>query len=101
MSCGFSYAQKPELPSRETPNVVSRTFPNPATSFITFEFKDQVEKGSTLTIYSFLGRKMSVLPVNNTRITVSLNEYFNGIYVYHVRDAKGRILATNKFQVVK
>lgn len=103
-SYGATYAQDSKLPvpGREQPEqVVTRTYPNPATSFITFEFKMPVERGWAISIFSFLGRKMTQLPVNANRLTINLNEYFTGIYVYQVRDKDGRILSTNKFQVVK
>jgi hypothetical protein len=76
-------------------------FPNPATTFINFEFKNPVEKGSVLEVYSFLGRRMANINVVSRRMTVTLNEYVTGIYVFQLRDAAGRVVETNKFQVAK
>jgi hypothetical protein len=96
------YAQKPTSPS---PNpgetALVRFYPNPAVNFITFEIKEPVERGTNIQVYSFLGRQVAIIPVNGQRITVSLNNYFRGIYVFQVKSPNGKILETNKFQVNK
>jgi hypothetical protein len=74
-------------------------YPNPATAVINFEFRNKVESGSVLQVYSFLGRKMANINVVSSRMTVSLNEYVTGIYIFQLRDPAGRVLETNKFQV--
>lgn len=78
--------------------VVVRLYPNPATSFINFEFVN-VQRGYTLQIYAFVGKKMTEVRINSGKITVSLDNYFRGIYIYQVRDSGGRIVESGKFQV--
>jgi hypothetical protein len=78
-----------------------RFFPNPAVSSINFEFKASVERGSTLQIYSFLGRRMANLPVAGSKMNVNLTDYIRGIYVFQLIDPRGRIVETDKFQVSK
>jgi hypothetical protein len=76
-----------------------RFFPNPASTTITFEFNAVAEKGYNIRIYSFLGRQVLALPVTGSRISVNVTDLMKGVYVFQVRDASGRIVATNKFQV--
>lgn len=76
-------------------------FPNPASAFINFEFKQPVERGSVIQFYSFLGRKVSSQAINSNRLTINLTDFITGIYIFQVRDASGRLLESNKFQVAK
>ena len=76
-------------------------YPNPAASFINFEFKKNYDKSYTLLIYNFIGKKMTELKPSEQKITVPLTEYYRGVYIFQVRDAQGNIVESGKFQVVK
>lgn len=76
-------------------------YPNPATSFINFEFSKTLEKGFTIQIYNFIGRKVLELPASGNKITVTLDGYYRGIYVFQLRDKTGKIIESGKFQIVK
>lgn len=76
-------------------------YPNPAASFINFEFKKDFDKSYTLLIYNFIGKKMTELKPSEEKITVPLTEYYRGLYIFQVRDAQGNIVESGKFQVVK
>ena len=80
-----------------------KCYPNPAVSFVNFEFSPQViSKNYSLQVYSFTGKKMYDANITNVKITLSLtNDFYRGIYVYQLRDKSGRILETGKFQVTK
>lgn len=80
-----------------------KCYPNPAVSFVNFEFSsDVVSKNCSLQVYSFTGKKMYEANISNVKITLSLtNDFYRGIYVYQLRDKSGRILETGKFQVTK
>lgn len=78
---------------------VVKCYPNPAVSYVNFEFPPQIDKTYTLFIYSFVGRKMAELPVNGRKLMVTLNDYYRGIYVFQLRDRTGKIVETGKFQV--
>jgi hypothetical protein len=84
-----------------TDKAMIRFYPNPATTVINFEFKTPVSTGFTLQVFSFLGRKVLTVPVTNNKLTVSISELNRGIYVFQLRDANGRIVESNKFQVNK
>ena len=80
-----------------------KCYPNPAVSFINFEFLvDIVSKDYSLSVYSFTGKKMSEININTAKTTLTFtNEFYRGIYVYQLRDKSGKIIETGKFQVVK
>ena len=76
-------------------------YPNPAASFINFEFKKDYDKSFTLLIYNFIGKKMTELKPTEQKITVPLTEFYRGVYIFQVRDVQGNIVESGKFQVVK
>lgn len=80
---------------------VVKCYPNPATSFVNFEFSKTIDKTNTLLVFSFVGKKMTEMPVSNNKITVTLNEYYRGIYVFQLRDKGGNIIESGKFSVIK
>ncbi len=79
-----------------------RFYPNPATSFITFEFQTAANLTNySFRIYNFIGKK--IVEINNVtpRTIVNLNEYFRGVYIFQLADRNGQIIESGKFQVVK
>lgn len=91
-------------PTREDSSPVKtiRFYPNPAVSYINFEFVKKPEPGDlTLYIFSFIGKKVADIKVSQQKFTLSLNDYFRGVYIFQLRDSKGNIVESGKFQVVK
>jgi hypothetical protein len=81
---------------------VVKCYPNPAISYVNFEFPNTVDKSYILQVYSFTGKKMVEMPVSASKISLTLtNNYFRGIYVFQLRDKAGKLLESGKFQVVK
>lgn len=79
-----------------------RFFPNPASSFINFEFKDNSNLSNySLKVFNFIGKK--VLENNNlsARTVVNLNDFFRGVYIFQLTDRTGKVVESGKFQVVK
>ncbi len=76
-------------------------YPNPASSTIYFEFPHNLDKKYTLHIYNFIGKKVNELPVNASKISVPLDGYYRGLYVFQLRDRAGNIIESGKFQVLK
>ena len=91
-----------DMPDQTTSSVqVIKCYPNPATSFVNFEFPKNIDKSNTLLVFSFVGKKMAEIPVNNSKLTVTLNDYYRGVYVYQLRDKGGNIVESGKFSVIK
>lgn len=80
---------------------ILKFFPNPASSYINFDFQKSYEKGFNLQIYNFMGKK--VFDINNTpsQVRVSLQDFYRGIYIYQLRNKNGQIVESGKFQVLK
>ncbi len=93
-------AQSNRTPAENVVKVV-RFFPNPASSFINFEFKDITLSEYPFKIFNFIGKK--VVEINNLtpRTVVNLNDFFRGVYIFQLTDRNGKIVESGKFQVVK
>jgi hypothetical protein len=79
---------------------VVKFYPNPAVSFINFEFQKDFNNNYTLYIYNFIGKKMLELKVNDEKMTVMLNGFYRGVYIFQLRDNSGNIVESGKFQVI-
>ncbi len=82
---------------------VVKCYPNPATSFVNFDVDyTQINKGNSIQVFSFSGKKLFETQIKSLRTTLTFNEsFFRGIYVYQLKDKSGKIIETGKFQVVK
>jgi Secretion system C-terminal sorting domain len=78
-----------------------RFFPNPATSFINFEFNRSTEDTYTFQVYNFLGKKVIDLPQVNSRTRVDLTNYTRGFYIFQLKNRNGKVIESGKFQVEK
>ena len=96
-------AQTDRTPAGNAENVVKvvRFYPNPASSFINFEFKETRLADFSFKVFNFIGKK--VLEINNLtpRTVVNLNDYFRGVYIFQLTDRNGKVVESGKFQVVK
>lgn len=81
--------------------MIVRYYPNPATTFISFEFEKEATKQYSLQIYNFLGRTMLETRIQTVKATIDLTEFNRGIYFYQLRDKSGHIVESGKFQVIK
>jgi len=76
-------------------------YPNPATTLITFDLQKGYEKGMSVQIYSFLGKKMHEIPNAPQKTFLDLTDFNRGLYMYHLLDAAGKVVESGKFQVTK
>ena len=88
-------------PGSETSDRITKLYPNPATSYITFDLQKGYEKGMSIQIYSFLGKRMHEVTNAAQKTTVDLNDFNRGLYMYHLLDATGKVVESGKFQVSK
>jgi hypothetical protein len=85
----------------EGEDVIIKLYPNPAVSYITFDFQKGFNKGYSIQIYSFLGKKVFESQNLSEKTTVTVADYNRGVYIYYLRDHTGRIIQSGKFQVSK
>jgi Secretion system C-terminal sorting domain len=77
-------------------------YPNPATSFITFDdFSKKYDKNYTIQLFNFLGKKVFEFNLGDQKNIVNVSDFFRGIYIFQLRDPTGKIVESGKFQVNK
>ena len=55
----------------------------------------------TLEVYNFMGKKVYEVKKTPQRLSILLDEFYRGIYIFQLRNKNGVILQSGKFQVVK
>ena len=88
-------------PGSETTDRIIKLYPNPATTNITFDLQKGYQKGMSVQIYSFLGKKMYEIPNAPQKSIIDLNDFNRGLYMYHLLDPTGKVIESGKFQVTK
>lgn len=79
-----------------------RSFPNPATTAVQFEFKQKLPLENTqLKIFNFLGKKVAEISRLSGNVRIDLSGFHRGIYIYQLTDVRGRVLESGKFMVEK
>ena len=94
-------AQTKTRTPENAPGTILKFYPNPATTVITFDFQKSFEKGYSIQVYNFLGRKMMEQSNIPDRTQINLTDYTRGVYVYQLRDKTGKLVESGKFQVSK
>lgn len=97
----FPKAQSISTASASTAGSILRFFPNPAVTFVTFDFQKTYESGYSIEVFNFLGKRVYEAKNLATRTTINLNDYNRGLYIYYLRDRNGKMVESGKFQVSK
>jgi uncharacterized membrane protein affecting hemolysin expression len=84
-----------------TPSKLVKTYPNPATTYIYFDFQKSYDRGFSLQVYNFVGKKVAEVKSVSVRTTLALDGFFRGLYYYQLIDRNNKLVETGKFQVVK
>jgi Secretion system C-terminal sorting domain len=85
----------------QAPVKMVRFFPNPATSFINFEFNKSTDEYYSFQVFNFLGKKVMDLPQVNNRTRIDLTNYTRGFYIFQMKNRNGKVIESGKFQVEK
>jgi hypothetical protein len=88
-------------PLQDAAGPVVKFYPNPATTFITFDFQKGYDKGYDIQVFNFLGKMVYEQKNVPQKTTLNLNDYNRGVFIYQVRDRDGKIIESGKFQVSK
>jgi len=78
---------------------ITRFYPNPAVSQITFDFDPNMDQNYSFQVYNFVGKKVLDLSSVNPRTVVNVTDFYRGVYIFQVRDRSGRLVDSGKFQV--
>lgn len=95
-----SQGQSRTLPQDAADRVV-KFYPNPATSFVTFDLQKRNEKGYDIQVFNFLGQVVYEQKNIPSKTTINLTDYNRGVYIYQLREREGKIIESGKFQVSK
>jgi hypothetical protein len=96
-----SFAQTKSPAQGEPIAKLIKPYPIPATTAINFEFLYGYDKTFSLQIYNFMGKKINEFGKIPPIMTVPLDDFYRGMYLYQLRDKDGKIIDSGKFQVVK
>ncbi|MFB6455084.1 T9SS type A sorting domain-containing protein [Chitinophaga sp. Hz27] len=90
-------------PATDGGSKIVKLYPNPATNIVNFEITQlhNNEQPYDLIVYNFLGKKIDQLKGISARTTVNLSNYYSGLYIYQLRDQRGNLVESGKFNVVK
>ena len=80
---------------------ITKFYPNPAVSQITFSFERGFEKDKSFKIFNFIGKKVFELQTILPKTIIDLTEFYRGVYIFQVTDKNGKVLESGKFQVAK
>jgi hypothetical protein len=96
-----SYGQSQPVSSPNTPVKFIKFYPNPAVTFINFEFQKGYDKNYSFLVFNFLGKKVIDLQQPNPRSQVDLTNFTRGVYIFQLKDKNGKVIESGKFQVEK
>ena len=97
----FQAKSQARSPFPDSEHKVSKFYPNPAISYITFELVKDNNKAYQLQIFSFLGRMVKEEKDIVGKKTVNLSDLNRGLYTFQLKDESGRITDSGMFQVNK
>ena len=80
---------------------ILKFYPNPAITVVNFDFQKTYDKGYTIQVFNFLGKKMHESLNVTPKTTINLSDFTRGVYIYQLRDKTGRLVESGKFQVSK
>lgn len=96
-----SFAQITSTPEKVNQAKLIKFYPNPATSVINFDLDLARTNNNSLLVFNFMGKLVYETKVASSKITISLGDFYRGIYIVQLRDKNSAILETRKFQVIK
>lgn len=80
---------------------IIKLYPNPATSYITFDLQKGYQKGLSIQVFSLIGKKSFESQNVPQKINVDLADFNRGVYFYYLVDLSGKVIESGKFQVSK
>ena len=96
-----SQERSPSSPDREPVTKIVKFYPNPATTFITFDFQQNYNENYNLQIINFVGKKVQEVTKVTPKTIINLTDFYRGIYIFQLRDKNGKLIDSGKFQVSK
>jgi hypothetical protein len=79
--------------------VSSSVYPNPAQENINILVNSSAAK--MIKLIDVSGKELASLPIDGELTTFSVSQFSNGMYFYHLLDATGKVVFTNRFVIEK
>ena len=98
---GINFTSFAQASNQQTQAKMIRFYPNPATSVINFDYLKGYDKSYSLHIFNFMGKRVFEQKNTASRMSIPLDNFFRGIYVFQLRDKNGAIVESGKFQVTR
>ena len=95
----FYFVNLANIKSFEDQTILLGAYPNPATE--NFNIISKSANAVKVEVYDLSGRLIENQTFNNDAVSINVNNYTAGMYVYKVLDADSRILKTAKFTVTQ
>ncbi|MBC7904100.1 MAG: T9SS type A sorting domain-containing protein [Gemmatimonadaceae bacterium] len=80
---------------------ITRFYPNPAVSQITFDIEQSTDKNYSFQIFNFVGKKVFELTTLNAKTVVNVTDFYRGVYIFQLKDKTGKTIDSGKFQVAR
>jgi hypothetical protein len=78
--------------------VETSAYPNPASSYITFNSSTEISK---IEISDVTGRLVGSYPANASELKVTTENFIPGLYIYNIFDNNKIVVGRNRFQITK
>ena len=78
---------------------ITKFYPNPAISQITFDFEQGNDKTCSFQIFNFVGKKVFELQSVTQKTIVNVADFYRGVYIFQLKDKAGKMIDSGKFQV--
>ncbi|GAC1425148.1 MAG: hypothetical protein NVSMB7_01380 [Chitinophagaceae bacterium] len=91
---------QPNTPGSQVPVArVTKFYPNPAVSQITFDIGQSADKSYSFQVYNFVGKKVLDVAAVSQRTVVNVTDFYRGVYIFQLKDKTGKMIDSGKFQV--
>lgn len=96
-------AQKqPVTAAQEPAKRLVSLYPNPATTYINIDLRENFKPGMSIQVhYAIMGKMIFSTTLSQQRYVLDVNDYPRGAYVYYLLDASGKIVEAGKFLITK
>jgi hypothetical protein len=78
-----------------------KVFPNPTNTVVNIAIENVTLTNAHLVIFDITGKKIIEQNITKSVNTINVADFNNGVFVYTITDANGKILKSGKFDVVK
>lgn len=79
-----------------------KSYPNPASSVVNFEFQKGYNKSYSIQVLNTIGKKIFEAKNISSLLSINLKEekFYRGIYIYQLIDKNGIVVESGKILVV-